>query len=94
MFDGCLVMPLAFRVPIFFGFSTLRTSSAREIGFKCRIDIEKSLLVIELEENKSKVFSSTFGEEALLLDFEVSISSRSAPSRLEKKQTFEPLSSW
>ena len=38
------------------------------MGFKCQLDLERPLLGIEHEEKKSKAFSSTFGEEALLLD--------------------------
>ena len=43
-------------------------SLAADIGFKCRLDLERPLLGIVREEKEMQTFSSTFGEEALLLD--------------------------
>ena len=50
-------------MPIFFGFSTGYKSRARDIGFKCLLDLESPLLGIEHEEKKSKVFSLHFLEK-------------------------------
>ena len=43
-------------------------SLAADIGFKCRLDLERPLLGIVRDEKEMRTFSSTFGEEALLLD--------------------------
>ena len=43
-------------------------SLAADIGFKCRLDQDRPLLGIVREEKEMQTFSSTFGEEALLLD--------------------------
>ena len=66
-------------------------------GYRFLIDLKRPFLVVQHKEKKSKVFSSTFGEEAILLDgFLRDIDSRNPainPSRLEKNQTFKRLPS-
>ena len=66
----------------------------RDIGFKWRLDLERPLLGVEHEEKEMQTFSSTFGEEALLLDgFLRDIDSRNHainPSHLQKNQTIPP----
>ena len=60
--------------------------------------LERPLLGIEHEEKRTKVFSSTSGEEALLLDgFLRDINSRNHainPGHFEKNQTLKPFPSW
>ena len=58
---------MASQVPIFFGFSTWCKCFARDIGFKWRLVLERPLLGVE-HEKEMLFFSSTFGDEALLLD--------------------------
>ena len=69
-------------------------SLAADIGFKCRLDLERPLLGIVHEEKEMQTFSSAFGEEALLLDgFLSDIDLRNNAinqSRLLKNQTFIP----
>ena len=82
-------MLVASQVPIFFGFSTWYKSLARDLGFKWRLDLERPLLGVEHVEKEMQNFSSTFGQEAHLLDGSLrDINSRNHainPSRSEKK---------
>ena len=93
-----LAMSVASQVPIFFGFSAWCNSLARDIGFKYRLYLERPLLGVEHEEKEMQIFSSIFGEEALLRDgFLRDKDSRNPainPSRFPKNQTFIPLPSW
>ena len=84
-------MSVASQVPNFF--STWCKSFARDIGFKWRLDLERPLLGAEHEEKEMPTFSSSFGEEALLLDgFLRDIDSRNHainPSRFAKKSDLQ-----
>ena len=85
-------------MPIFFGFSTWYKSLARDLGFKWRLDLERPLFGVEHVEKEMQNSSSSFGQEALLLDGSLrDIDSRNHainPSRSEKNQTFIPPPSW
>ena len=43
-------------------------SLARDIGFKCQMDLERPFQGIEHNEEEMQTFPSSFGEEVLLLD--------------------------
>ena len=60
----CLVL---FSLEIMFA-NTISSKYLCHIGVQCQVDLERPLLGIEHEEKRSKVFSSTFGGGALLLD--------------------------
>ena len=68
----CLTRHLAIsvtsQVPILFGFNTWCEYLARDMGFKRRLDPQMYFLGVKHEEKESKVISSSFGEEAILLD--------------------------
>ena len=53
---------------IFFGFSALCNSLARDVGFKCRLDLERPLLGIEHEEKEMQSFFFHFCGRSTSMD--------------------------
>ena len=67
-------------------------SFASDVGLKWRLDLERPFLVVEHEEKEMQTFSSSFRQEALLLNVFLRDSRNHAinPSVVGKNQTFKP----